>query len=415
MTHDDRYNTTVVETTPSKGTNWPWIIAAILVVLVVLSLGSCQGWFGGAAEATPTPNPLQEQSAGERNARATANAATTALALAQKADATATPKPTASQRERSAEATATAAEIRLAEAEAKLAAAQAEPSSSATAPEEEEEQTVEAADAAPNVPANNPSNEGVRTASGSGNQDTISNMPDYDWAADGSWRVQKAQTYSYGPQLGYSEPGFGSAEDEVGIVVGYHLTIYTRNGLQEFGGGCQQFAFPPGVYARNSGGTDWGAIAYRWNPEKTSWENELAVLTWEAAKQQVKWEECDNLADVDLLDHVYVIEQDGEFVKATPWREYRRASGVDHTIMFAPGDRVYGWHLGLGSAWDASKPGQNGQDNLCDGGNCYLPEAPTFGWVGGGIINSTWPGEIPDNAVPVPQSKIDQVMATLPE
>ncbi len=407
MQHD-RYDT-VVETTPRKGRNWFWIIAGIVLLVVVLSLGSCQGWFGGAAEATPTPNPLQEQSAGERNARATANAATTALALAQKADATATPKPTASQRERSAEATATAAEIRLAEAEAKLAAAQAEPTSSATAPEEEEEQTVEAADAAPNVPANNPSDEGVRTASGSG----YIQMPETVYADDGTWRVRKTQDWPYAPGLGYQEPGFGTNINEIGIMVGWHLSVNTSNGRVHHDGGCQLYALPPETYAKNGGVEDGGYHSYEINTSVTSWENELLVLTWEAAVQQRQWEGC-WAEDMDLLDHVFVLVQDGEFVTPVPWREYRRASGVDRTIMFGPGDTVYGWHLGLGSAW-TGVPGQNGQDNLCDGGNCYLAEAPTFGWVGGGIINSTWPGEIPDNAVPVPQSKIDQVMATLPK
>ena len=253
----------------------------------------------------------------------------------------------------------------------------------------------------------------VDIAGGSGNQDTINNMPEYDWAADGSWRVQKAQTYSYGPQLGYSEPGFGSSEDEVGIVVGYHLTIYTRNGLQEFDGGCQQFAFPPGVYARNSGGTDWGAIAYRWNPQVTQWQNELLVLSWEVAKQQIQWESCGNLRDDQLLEHVYVIEQDGEFVKAIPWMEYERETGDNNTLMYGPGEKVWGWHLGFGNAYTGRK-GENGDNNVCDdGNNCYLPNAPTWGWVGGGVINGGV-NKPPVDVPAIPQSRIDQVMATLP-
>ncbi len=221
--------------------------------------------------------------------------------------------------------------------------------------------------------------------------------------SEGVWRVRQVQDGSYGPELGLNRPGYGTGEFEVSTAVGVTLTFPTKSGEVVLGGGCQQVVMPPSTYCRNCGGSDWGFVSWEFNPQVTESTNEMAVLSWELAKQQVEWESCEDLPVDQLLDHVFVVEQDGEYVKLTPWREWRRPTGVDHTIMFAPGDMVYGWHIGLG----------NSQDNLCDGGGCYLPSAPAWGWVGGGVVNSTWPGEIPEDAKPIPQSKVQDVLESL--
>lgn len=207
---------------------------------------------------------------------------------------------------------------------------------------------------------------------------------------DGStWRVKLNQDGSYGPELGHSRPGVGTSDHEIGIIVGHTLSFITREGEVVYDSGCVQGVLLPNTYAKNSGGADWGFQTWVYNTQVTGWENEMLVLSWEAAQQQVDWEDCPDLPANQLLEHVLVISQDEEYVTVTPWLEFRRASGENRTIMFGPGDAVFGWHLGLGDSQDD-----------CDNGGCYLPSAPSFGWCGGCVINSTWPGEIPADAVP---------------
>ena len=228
--------------------------------------------------------------------------------------------------------------------------------------------------------------------------------PQIVYTEDGAWRVKHSQDGSYGPELGRSRPGYGASFDEVMTVVGFELTFPTANGEVVLGGGCQQAIVPPQTYCKNCGGTDWGFVGWNFNLTETNAINEMAVLSWELAKQQVGWESCPSLTDAELLDHLMVVEQDGQFVKLTPWREWRRATGENAVLMIAPGDTFWGWHFGLG----------NSQDNVCDGGNCYIVRSPTWGWGGGGVINSTWSGEPPTGTQEVLQEKIDAIMATLP-
>lgn len=244
---------------------------------------------------------------------------------------------------------------------------------------------------------------------GGGGQTTLSGLPGFE-----SDRVWHSQDTSYPPEYPLGRPGYGTAANEIMTVVGHTLVFQTAQGEVIFDDGCQQAIVPPGVYAWNAGGDDWNYTGWYWDEFQTEWINEMAVMSYQLVQQQISWEDCPNRTAEERMAHVMVVEQDGKFVKLTPWSEWHRASGENHTIMFAPGDRVYGWHMGLGSAYTGIK-GQNGQDNLCDGGGCYLPSAPTFGWCGGCVVNSTWPGEIPSDAVAIPQSKIDAVMATLPE
>lgn len=224
--------------------------------------------------------------------------------------------------------------------------------------------------------------------------------------ATAEWRVRRVSDGSYGPELGLSRPGLGTTEFEVATMGGYELRFQTADGEVILTGGCQQAIIAPNVYARNSGGEDWGFVVWEINPNVTNTTNEMAVLSFELAAQQVQWEDCDDVEETGLLDHIYVVTQDEEnsrLVMLTPWREYRRSTGEDSVLMIAPGDTFYGWNVGLGDS----------QDNLCDGGGCYLESAPTWGWVGGGIINSTWEGEIPSDATPIAQDTIDSVLESL--
>lgn len=221
------------------------------------------------------------------------------------------------------------------------------------------------------------------------------------------WRVRVVEDGSYGPELELSRPGVGTSENEVATMVGYKLVFQTADGEVSFGGGCQQAIIAPDTYAWNAGGQDWGFVVWEVNQEVTETANEMAVLSFELAEQQVKWEDCEDLPGTELLDHVIVITQDNnnpKYVIVTPWSEFRRATGENHVLMIAPGDTFYGWHVGIGDS----------ENNLCDGGGCYLPQSPTWGWGGGGIINSNWSGEIPADAIPVDPTKVQEVLDSLP-
>lgn len=223
---------------------------------------------------------------------------------------------------------------------------------------------------------------------------------------DSSWRVRRVSDGSYGPELPLSRPGYGTSTNEVATVVGDTLTFKTADGEVTLDGGCNQAVVMPNVYARNAGGRDWGFVVWELNPAVTEANNEMAVLSWELAKQQVAMESCEDLPDTELLTHVYVVTQDPDnarLVVLTPFHEFRRSTGENHVLMIAPGDTFYGWHVGLG----------NSQDNLCDGGSCYLVQSPVWGFAGGGVINSTWAGEIPADARPITPARIRRIMRTL--
>lgn len=210
--------------------------------------------------------------------------------------------------------------------------------------------------------------------------------------AQDNWRVRRVSDGSYGPELGHSRPGVGTSDNEVATIVGYNLSFMTSNGEVFLGRGCQQAILPPNTYAWNAGGTDWGFVVWEINPTTTNALNEMTVLSFQLAQQQVEWESCPNKPDTELLNHVMVITQDTnspQHVTITPWREFRRATGENQVLLIAPGDSFYGWHVGI-----------NTENDLCDGGGCYLQNAPTWAWGGGGVINSKWVGEIPPNATP---------------
>lgn len=216
------------------------------------------------------------------------------------------------------------------------------------------------------------------------------------------WRVRSVQDISYGKELGFNSPGFGTGDNQIGTVVGYELVLNTSEGEVTLGGGCQQLVLLPNVYAQNAGGTDWGFVSWELNTSVTTWENEFLVMSWELAKQQQYWEGChEDTPDEELLGHIYVVEQDGRFVKITPWFEYRRISGENRTIMFGPGEEVAGWHLGLGDS----------DNNVRTGDGGYIEVAPSFGWVGGGVVNP-WPEEV-DWMIPISESDLQQVLDSL--
>lgn len=192
------------------------------------------------------------------------------------------------------------------------------------------------------------------------------------------------ESHAYGPELGHSRPGYGTVENNVGVIVGHTLSFMTAEGEVVLDGGCNMAILPPETYAWNAGGIDWGVFTWDYNPEATNAPNEMTVLGFEAAQQQQQWEGCSDPRAT--FDRAVVIVQDKEnpqFVKVIPWREYRRETGDNNVLMFAPGESVYGYHAGLG----------NSQDNICDGGGCYIENAPGWGWVGGGVINP-WKEEV---------------------
>ncbi len=208
------------------------------------------------------------------------------------------------------------------------------------------------------------------------------------------------ESHAYGPELGHSRPGYGTVENNVGIVVGHTLSFQTAEGEVVLDGGCNMAILPPETYAKNAGGIDWGVFTWDFNPEATNAPNEMTVLGFEAAGQQQKWEGCeDPKAKFDRTVVIVQDEENPEFVKVIPWREYRRETGDNNVLMFAPGETVYGYHVGLG----------NSQDNICDEGGCYMPEAPGWGWVGGGVVNP-WKEEVEGiEPVTIPEGmKFDQ-------
>lgn len=222
---------------------------------------------------------------------------------------------------------------------------------------------------------------------------------------DSEWRVRRVSDSSYGPELGLSRPGVGTSENEVATMVGHSLRFQTADGEATLTGGCQQAVLLPDTYARNAGGQDFGFVVWELNPAVTEAMNEIAVLSWELAKQQVAMEDCEDLTDTELLDHVWVVSQDpnnARLVVLTPWPEFRRPTGENHTLMVAPGDTVFSRHVGLGAS----------DNNLCDNGNCLLVESPVWGWAGGGVVNY-WEDEVPDTVRPILQARINRVVSSL--
>jgi len=222
---------------------------------------------------------------------------------------------------------------------------------------------------------------------------------------NGDWRVYMRQDISFPPELGEVSPGFGVAADEVGVVVGANLFVLTPDGRVDLGPSCQQLAIVPGTYCKDCGGTDFGFYGWAANPAVTEVTNELAVMSWEYAVNEIDRHDCPLVDPAEVMEHVMVVEQaegSDTLVTLTPWHQFRRASGEDHTIMYLPGDTVYAWHIG----------GLDRQNDVCDGGGCYVKKAPVSGWFGGGVANSTWPGEIPADAAPltVEQSIIEAWM-----
>lgn len=226
---------------------------------------------------------------------------------------------------------------------------------------------------------------------------TESTSPQGGIPEDTSWRVWENQGQSWAPQEGYVQPGFGVALGdenitELGIAVGVEMTFETITGTLRLQGGCQQTLILPGTYARDMGGTDWGLKSWWVNLENTHLQDEAMVLSWEAARQQVEREECPDLPDDELLDHVYVVTQvmdeygmPTELVNVTPWEQFRWATGEDQVRMFAPGSDVVGWTI----------YGPSGEV-LCDGGDCVAENTTFWGWVGGGVVNP-WEGEYPSS------------------
>lgn len=202
--------------------------------------------------------------------------------------------------------------------------------------------------------------------------------------ADGVWRVDLWQDLSYGPELGFTSPGFGTSDHEIGIAVGVEFRVETVDGWVEIGGGCQQIMVLSNSYARDAGGSDWGYRSYRYNPEVTQEMDELVVLAHQWARQQINDEDCPELEDDELLKHVYIFWQDSEGNDHLQlWNDFRRASGEDNVIMIHPSDgAAKGWHCGYGDS----------PTNIGDNGECLVEDVAEWGWLGGGVVHP-WPGE----------------------
>lgn len=146
--------------------------------------------------------------------------------------------------------------------------------------------------------------------------------------------------------------------------------------------GCALVVLTPGFYP------DLGIVDGRYEnyrlPERDH-DGWISVLATQRMEEQSEHYDCP-----DTMDHVEVWSGDP---MEKPWAERRRASGVDYLIPFNEGDTVFGYSVYRGDVEYIEGVVHEGEI-LCDGGNCYLPEAEFDGWCGGCWVNSWWPGEL---------------------
>lgn len=193
---------------------------------------------------------------------------------------------------------------------------------------------------------------------------------------------------SHPPEAGPGSFDIGVNEGQIGIVFGVHVE-WPQGNLDAGGNDCDIVVLNPGFYP-DLRITDARYEIYDLpDRDQDGW---ITVLAEQRAEEQGEHYLCSGDVE-DVL--VWSADPHEE-----PWATRRRASGEDYLIPFNAGDEVFGFSIYLGDVVYTEGVGHDG-NLICDGGGCYLPEAPTHGWVGGGVVNSWWPGEIPADAVPI--------------
>lgn len=202
---------------------------------------------------------------------------------------------------------------------------------------------------------------------------------------------QMQEEESWPPGAGMGHFDLGVEEGEVTLVFGVNVEwegLQAGNAdweafdPQEPMPGCALIVLTPGFYP------DLGIVDGRYEnyrlPERDH-DGWITVLATQRMEEQSGHYDCPK-----SMDHVEVWSGDP---MEKPWAERRRASGIDYLIPFNEGDTVFGFSVYRGDVEYIEGIGHEGK-LLCDGGNCYLPEADFDGWCGGCWVNSWWPGEL---------------------
>lgn len=204
---------------------------------------------------------------------------------------------------------------------------------------------------------------------------------------------------SHPPQSGLGSFDIGVMDGQIGVVVGVYVNYGPleagdpnwEDRQDDSGTGCALVGLMPGFY-QDLAIVDGRYIVYHL-PERDQdgWAN---VLVEQWSKMQEQAYDCP-----EGIKHAEAWSADPY---ETSWESRRRQSGEDFLIPFYEGDTVFGFSVYRGEVEYEVGVGHEG-DLVCDGGNCYLPEAPWDGWCGGCWVNSWWPGELEtiENATPI--------------
>lgn len=175
----------------------------------------------------------------------------------------------------------------------------------------------------------------------------------------------------------------GVNSSQIGLAFGWHLK-WPLGGLDAGGGGCDLVILQPGWY-ENLWLLDARFEIY--SLPTSDQEGWIKVLASQRADEQTAHYGClkKDFEDIPQWDSEQPSPPIAPSVEptATPvtvTRE-RRATGQEQTLRFAVGESAYGWRIVLDTG------------EVCDGGECYLPSAPSAGTVTSGVINP-WPAEV---------------------
>lgn len=167
---------------------------------------------------------------------------------------------------------------------------------------------------------------------------------------------------------------------QVGVVFGWHVK-WPSTELDAGGNGCNLVILRSGWY-ENLWFLDGRYEVY--DVPSADHEGCIEVLATQRANEQAANYGC---PEKDFED----IPQWTSSVPSPPISEptatptsttcERQATGQNASLPFEAGEAVYGWKIELA-------PGE-----VCDGGECYLPNAPASGVVTSGVINP-WPAEV---------------------
>lgn len=195
------------------------------------------------------------------------------------------------------------------------------------------------------------------------------------------------------PEDGPCSFGYGP-EGGNGFVVAVGVELSFAEADWEFpGSACEQLLLLDG-YMRDATIVDGSYWSYVVDPAVAAADDdtvlEYAIDTsrkW--ALQQYEDEECTKEIDPENpLAHTWVGWEAEDGWHFMPYTDFRHASGENDTLRFFAHDIVVGWHIGYGDS----------DNDLCDGGNCYVSDAEQDGWCGGCVV-FPWDGEVPAEAV----------------